>query len=65
MRTPDYYTDLTMTISTNAKYCPNCGSPIKPQIETLLKNDPGALFAVCGACEVQLELIYPDQNEAG
>ena len=56
MRTPDYYTDLTTTISTNAKYCPNCGSLIKPQLEALLKNDPEILFAVCGACEIQLKL---------
>lgn len=55
MKTPDYYTDLQMTVSTNAKYCPNCGNLIKPQLEALLKNDPGALFAVCGACEVQLK----------
>ena len=57
MKTDEYYTNKTVTVSKNAKYCPNCGNLVKPQLEALLKNDPEALFAVCGACEVQLKLI--------
>jgi len=58
VRTPDYYTDdPVLVISREAMFCPYCGNLIKKQLSHLLTHESDAVFMICSACEVHLEIV--------